>query len=184
MAASDEISPTFAQVEATCIVTTTAESPPLIVSSQPVNAEARPVATTFHESPTTVVPQPAESVFGLTPRDCLLLLFLGVVCLVLSIWHWGQLSGWGTTEVEIERLPQRVYDYRIDMNEATWVEWMQLPGVGQTLAHRIIEHREAHGPFQSVDDLDDIRGIGPKTLEKLRPWLIVSEPVENRRGRE
>jgi competence protein ComEA len=85
------------------------------------------------------------------------------------------LSGWGLQPVEVERLPERVYDYRIDINQATWVEWMQLPGVGETLAKRILEYREENGPFQSVDELDDIKGIGPKTLEKLRPWLMVQE---------
>jgi competence protein ComEA len=79
--------------------------------------------------------------------------------------------------VEVDRLPERIYDYRIDLNRATWVELMQLPGVGETLAQRILEHRDEHGPFQSVDDLDTVKGIGPKTLEKLRPLLFVEEPL-------
>lgn len=176
MAPSDEISPTFSYVEATCIVTTSAEGPTPVVSSLPTESEARPVASTLEElPPSPAVSASSETYLGLTLRDCLLLLVLAIACLGLSLWHWGQLSGWGMTEVEVERLPERVYDYRIDMNEATWVEWMQLPGIGQTLAQRIIEHREEHGPFESVDDLDEIRGIGPKTIEKLRPWLIVPE---------
>lgn len=175
MAASDDSFPTSSPVEATCIVTTSAEGPPMVVSSSLSDPPTRPVVTTLKELPSQAPAQTSETFLGLSPRDCLLLVFLGIVCLGLSLWHWGQLSGWGKTEVEVHRIPERVYDYRIDMNEATWVEWMQLPGIGKTLAQRIIEHRETHGPFQSVDDLDEIRGIGPKTIEKLRPWLIVRE---------
>jgi competence protein ComEA len=44
------------------------------------------------------------------------------------------------------------------------------------LAQRILEHRDEHGPFQRVEDLDKVNGIGPKTVEKLRPWLFIEEP--------
>ena len=43
-----------------------------------------------------------------------------------------------------------------------------LPGVGPVLAARLIAAREAHGAFRSWDDVDRVRGIGPKTVERLR----------------
>ncbi len=175
MADSEGKSSTFFSVEASSLVTTSADgSPSPHTSLAGTDQDSLPVAATWN-SPAEAIPAaaPSESYWGLTPRDCLLLLVLAVVCLGFSIWHWGRLSGWGMQPVEVERLPERVYDYRIDINQATWVEWMQLPGVGKTLAQRILDYRQEHGPFQSVDELDDIKGIGPKTLEKLRPWLIV-----------
>lgn len=179
MAGSQDKSTTFSDVEAASIVTAPADLPlEPCTSLAAMEAETQVVASTLDIAADALPTPPAsDAIWGLRPRDCLLLLFLGGVCLALSVWHWGQLSGWGLEQVEVNRLPERIYDYRIDLNQASWVELMQLPGIGQTLAERILEHRDQHGPFQSVDDLDNVKGIGPKTLEKLRPWLFVQEPL-------
>jgi competence protein ComEA len=94
--------------------------------------------------------------------------------LALLVVHWIRLSSWGTSPIEIERLESRGTDFRFDINSATWVEFRQLDGIGETLAHRIVEDREQNGPFQSIDDLRRVRGIGPKTLERIRPWLEIT----------
>jgi competence protein ComEA len=62
----------------------------------------------------------------------------------------------------------------IDVNRATLLQLQQLPGIGPTLATRIIDAR-AERPFTRVDDLRRVKGIGPKTLEKLRPHVIARE---------
>ena len=62
---------------------------------------------------------------------------------------------------------------RIDLNTATAAELEVLPGIGPALAARIVEHRRVNGRFTSVDQLDDVKGIGPRTLEKLRPLVKV-----------
>jgi competence ComEA-like helix-hairpin-helix protein len=64
--------------------------------------------------------------------------------------------------------------YRVDVNTGTWVEWMQLEGIGQTMAHRIVANREELGPFLTIDDLTRVNGIGPVTLDRLRPRLTIS----------
>ncbi|MGD9688967.1 MAG: ComEA family DNA-binding protein [Phycisphaerales bacterium] len=56
----------------------------------------------------------------------------------------------------------------INLNTAGATELQLLPGIGPALAARIIADREANGPFASVEDLDRVRGIGPRTIEKLR----------------
>lgn len=59
---------------------------------------------------------------------------------------------------------------RIDLNTADIYDLRRLPGIGEKRARDIIAWREEHGPFQTVDELTEISGIGPATLEGLRPY--------------
>lgn len=63
----------------------------------------------------------------------------------------------------------------VDLNRAGKNELMALPGIGPTLAERIVNHRSAAGRFRTVDDLLNVRGIGRKKLELLAPLCTVSE---------
>lgn len=60
----------------------------------------------------------------------------------------------------------------VNPNTATVTELMQLPGVGAKTAERIVEYRKQHGPFQRLEDLMNVKGIGEKSFTKLRPHLI------------
>lgn len=111
----------------------------------------------------------------LTNRDQLVVAIGLSIILVLTTAHWIRLSNWGRQTVEIDRQVARQYDYRININDSTWVEWDQLPGIGETLARRIVDDAKHHGRFKSIDDLTRVSGIGPKTLEKIRPWLVLNE---------
>jgi competence protein ComEA len=57
------------------------------------------------------------------------------------------------------------------INRATIDDLMTLPNVGQVTAERIIAYREANGNFTSLEDLDNVDGIGPSTLERLAPFI-------------
>lgn len=65
-------------------------------------------------------------------------------------------------------------DDRLDLNRATPEELQKLPGIGPTYAERMIQWREQFGPYLSVEQLIEIRGIGPKRLEALRSRVRVS----------
>lgn len=62
---------------------------------------------------------------------------------------------------------------RVDINRAGIPELDELPRIGPAIAQRIIDFRDRFGPFRSVDDLLQVRGIGAKTLEALRPLVAV-----------
>ena len=66
-------------------------------------------------------------------------------------------------------------DPLIDINQADSLELQLLPGIGPVLAQRISEYRHIHGPFHAAEDLDQVYGIGPKTVQKIRPYLLISE---------
>lgn len=65
----------------------------------------------------------------------------------------------------------------LDLNRAEPTDLLQLPGVGPTLAHRIVDVRDSRGGFRTADDLRAVPGVGPARLEKLRPWVRGDEPA-------
>lgn len=61
----------------------------------------------------------------------------------------------------------------IPLNTSTAVNLARLPGIGPVFAERIVAYRTAHGPFQTLDDLRRVKGIGPKKLVQVRPYLTL-----------
>ena len=72
-----------------------------------------------------------------------------------------------------EQYPDRQWD----VNEVTAAQLEQLPGIGPTLAERIVQYRGTHGPVTEVSQLLEVKGIGPTTLERVSPYIMVS-PAE------
>ena len=66
----------------------------------------------------------------------------------------------------------------VNINTATAAELAELPGVGEVLAQRIIEYREANGPFASVEELLNVNGIGEGKLEAMRELIVTEEAEE------
>ncbi len=62
---------------------------------------------------------------------------------------------------------------RVDLNHASSSELEALPGVGPATAQAILAYRHDHGSFQQVDDLANVKGIGPAKLANLRPHVFV-----------
>ena len=62
----------------------------------------------------------------------------------------------------------------VNLNTATKEELIALPGIGPAKAQAILDYRKANGAFKSVDELKDIKGIGAKRFEKLKPDLTVA----------
>jgi competence protein ComEA len=67
---------------------------------------------------------------------------------------------------------------QVNLNTATAVDLQQLPGVGAKVAARIIEYRQARGPFKRIEELMNVQGIGEKSFLRLRPQLTVGGKSE------
>ncbi len=63
--------------------------------------------------------------------------------------------------------------YPLNLNLATEEELESLPGIGPSKAADIIAYRDEHGPFQVIDDLVNVSGIGQNTVDTLRDYLII-----------
>jgi competence protein ComEA len=62
----------------------------------------------------------------------------------------------------------------MNVNTATWSELLQIPGITETVAWNIVKHRELNGEYSSVDQLSNIKGIGKKSLEKIKSYVALN----------
>ena len=65
---------------------------------------------------------------------------------------------------------------KVNLNTATVEQLTALPGVGPTLAARIVEYREKTGQFGSAQELLNVKGVGEKNFQKIEQWLTVGNP--------
>ncbi|MFC1501821.1 ComEA family DNA-binding protein [bacterium] len=88
-----------------------------------------------------------------------------------------------TTVKEVQSFHQSESDTltKVILNTASGIELERLPGVGPVIANRILEYREKQGPFQSIQELIHIKGIGQKTINKMEPYLLVNSVQERLR---
>jgi len=87
----------------------------------------------------------------------------------LSQQSSGQVAGEETEEVSD----------KININTAGEIELDKLPGIGPARAADIIEYRDSHGGFQSIEELKNIKGIGDKTFENLKDLITIGGSLEN-----
>ena len=66
----------------------------------------------------------------------------------------------------------------VDVNTATAEELEELMGIGPVLAQAIVEYRSEHGPFESIDELLEVSGIGEAKLDNIRDDVTVGEENE------
>lgn len=94
-------------------------------------------------------------------------------CSLLAMFAWWWIEGGHRGElIEIDREPPLRAKFLVDVNRAEWAELVQLPGVGPILANKLIAERETNGSFNGVEDLRRVDGIGPRTLERMKPYLL------------
>ena len=66
-------------------------------------------------------------------------------------------------------------DGKININLASAEDLTQIPGIGETLSQRIVQHRDSNGYFNDIDELKNIKGIGPKNLKKIKNYISTGD---------
>lgn len=118
---------------------------------------------------------PSLLIFGTTPveRDSLGLPYIPENLLKGSNLSLAESAPKKSASTASQTIPKGELTNIVNLNTAGISELCTLPGIGDVKARAVIAHREANGPFASVDDFVKVKGIGPKTLEKLRSRLSV-----------
>jgi competence protein ComEA len=91
--------------------------------------------------------------------------------LVLAMWCLG--GGAGMADDKPDKPAKAKAEGRVNINEASKAELMKLAGVGPGGAQKIIDYRDAHGPFKKAQDLEKVDGIGKGVIEKNAGRIVV-----------
>ena len=83
-----------------------------------------------------------------------------------------------TVSAEKDLPPEEIQVVLVNLNTAGVQELTTLPGIGESLAKRIVDYRTEHGPFESPEALMEVSGIGEKKLEELRDYVTVAGESE------
>lgn len=70
--------------------------------------------------------------------------------------------------------PDRAHRGLLDLNRASAEDLESLPGIGAVLAQRVITYRRSVGRFQAVEDLREVKGIGSKKFDRIKPLVTVA----------
>lgn len=119
------------------------------------------------------MPAPSRAPSMTVARQKLVGAFTGI-CLFAMAAAFLRAGGCSGGLVPYDRPPRRATGFRIDLDTASRAELLQLPGVGQRTADRILEERERRGGFRSIEELGDVPGIGDVTLDRMREYLTIS----------
>ena len=117
--------------------------------------------------------------WGWSRRNVIACTVLALLVLVLVIWQWSGRRHYIGVDIPVEQELSEQAQAKLNPNTASAAELMSLPGIGPALAGRIVANREEFKKengsesraFGSWQDLQKVRGIGPKISEKVGPYL-------------
>ncbi|HEC69913.1 MAG TPA: helix-hairpin-helix domain-containing protein [Candidatus Omnitrophica bacterium] len=109
--------------------------------------------------------------FSLTVSERKALLFLGFL-LILGAF---------LKNLPSQRLPSFISEeavssssFKVNINKAKFKDLIKLPYIGEVLAKRIISYREKNGPFQSIEELKKVKGVGEKKLKAIKNFISLN----------
>jgi competence ComEA-like helix-hairpin-helix protein len=104
--------------------------------------------------------------FYLTPQERK---FIVVIMIVFITGAFVQL--FFKRDIAPVRWAKQVRQFKINVNTARADQLQMLPGIGATLAQRILEYRQENGPFKALEDLEDVDGLTAKRFGKIKELI-------------
>jgi competence ComEA-like helix-hairpin-helix protein len=120
-------------------------------------------------TPSATSPPPADRPAEATSRNAAVIGVLATLLIAATLFGWIGASLWREDPATKARAAE--FQRPIDVNAADHAALQLLPGIGPGLAQRIVDHRADHGPFASMADLRQVKGIGPATAARMRPFV-------------
>jgi competence protein ComEA len=148
----------------------TGSSTPNEVVGQPQTDRKCAFAAELDPQDDVIVADVSAETDGLRDREQTALAALLLISLTFLGWRYYEVATRQPRTFVIEKASDEI-GYQIDINSATWFELSQLEAIGPVLARRIVADRDTNGPFRSIDDLQRVKGIGPRTVERNRRWM-------------
>ena len=93
--------------------------------------------------------------------------------LAIDKWSFRSTKGYSGSSTYTTKYEKLEGQPKINVNNASKGELMRLPGIGDKLSDKIIAYRSVYGGFRTIDDLQSVKGIGVKTVAKLKPYATV-----------
>jgi competence protein ComEA len=158
-----------------------APSPVGVAAASPTPPLQWPAESKWIEPPSDLsVRLPCEPVPAWSrPAQAAAVLLL-LLALTLLAWHAWMAQSWSCRPTTLEA--GALDSPSFDLNQADHAQLLQLPGIGDDLARHIETYRREHHGFRTVDELQHVKGIGPKRLEKMRPFVYVEAPPSDEEG--
>ena len=117
---------------------------------------------------------PGFIMFNLEKRERLIIIFLGVILLTgLSITLYQKSNSIIDVKIRPFGLGADNGIEKININEADELSLIRIPGVGKSLAVRIVEYRDKKGPFRSVEEIKKVKGIKDSLFEKMKDSISI-----------
>lgn len=106
------------------------------------------------------------------------LMILAALALVPSVWRALRSPLAPSTLVSTEHTAEAdrvLYGEKMNLNRADSAALELIPGIGPALARRIVDHRKKRGPFVRLEEIERVRGIGPKKRELISAWAEIGD---------
>ena len=110
------------------------------------------------------------------PREQVGMAIVLVFCVIGMAFYFWHRNVVENGLIDIDRAEPVKIQYLVDINQAPWPAIANLPGIGPKLAKEIVRHREQGGPFNQVEDIKEVRGIGDSKLEAIREYIASLPP--------